>query len=56
MIESHGPGHLGRAENDSSRTQELEPRGCRVIRVANDDGLEDVKPVVAWIAPEAGMS
>jgi len=46
VVELDGRSHDGRYEKDAERQAWLERQGFRVLRIANDDVLEDVETVV----------
>jgi len=53
IVELDGLSHVGRAEYDQRRTDCLQQQGYRVIRVTNDDFLEDPAAVVDTIIATA---
>jgi len=57
VIEVDGMTHVGRASADADerRTRDLTRWGLRVIRVTNDDVLENLDGVLHHIAREAGV-
>ena len=56
IVEVDGDSHDEQSfEYDEARQRNLEGRGYRVIRVTNDDVLEDAESVALGIAKEAGI-
>ena len=53
VVELDGLSHVGRAEADDRRTEYLESLGLKVVRVTNDDVLQDVYVVGEMILREA---
>ena len=53
-IELDGDSHNGRAQYDAARTAVLERLGVRVLRIANDDVLQDLDAVLEMIMRECG--
>jgi very-short-patch-repair endonuclease len=54
IVELDGDSHIGRAETDERRTQFLNERGFQVLRIGNDDVLEDPESVAHAILRAAG--
>ncbi|WP_250637957.1 DUF559 domain-containing protein [Paludisphaera borealis] len=54
MIELDGRSHDDRFEQDAARRSWLEGQGFRVLRIANDDVLDDIEAVIETIT--ASMS
>ena len=55
VVELDGMTHVGRAAADERRTARIQKNGLRVIRVTNDEVLEDSVAVAEHIAREAGV-
>ena len=53
-FELDGDSHAGRAEYDAERTAILSRLGIRVLRIANDDVIQEVDAVVEMILRECG--
>ncbi|WP_165246689.1 endonuclease domain-containing protein [Paludisphaera soli] len=53
-IELDGDSHIGRAEDDRVRQAWLESQNLRVLRISNDDVIEDVGAVVEAILAYRG--
>jgi len=45
IVEVDGESHVGRADTDEARTRSLKKLGYRVMRVTNDDVLQDLEAV-----------
>ena len=45
IVEVDGESHVGRADADEARRRSLEQLGYRVLRVTNDDVLQDLEAV-----------
>jgi very-short-patch-repair endonuclease len=56
VVELDGMSHEGRAEADSQRTRYLEGQGMRVLRLTNDDVLNDREAVALAILKAAGVA
>ena len=55
VVELDGDSHIGRADADSRRTQYLESQGLRVLRVNNDDVIQDLEAVWRGILLACGL-
>ncbi|MEX0937528.1 MAG: DUF559 domain-containing protein [Pirellulales bacterium] len=55
VIEVDGDGHQGRADFDHERTRYLEELGLRVLRVSNDDVLNDIDAVLEAVLRACGI-
>ncbi len=55
VIELDGDSHADRGEYDQSRQAWLESQNLRMLRIANDDVLEDVDAVVEAILADARL-
>ncbi len=55
VVEVDGMSHDDRAEYDKRRSEFLQGFGLKVIRVTNDDILDDLEAVARYIAREAGI-
>ena len=55
VVEIDGMSHDDRAKYDHQRTDYMNSAGIKVIRVTNDDVLEDLDAVVRYIARQAGI-
>ena len=49
VIELDGDSHADRFGYDKQRQEYLESKGYRVIRIANDDVIDDIEAVLEWI-------
>ena len=56
VVEVDGESHVGRAEADARRAAFMEARGMRLLRVTNDDVLQDLDAVLTAIARAAGIN
>ncbi|TWT95831.1 hypothetical protein Pla108_29080 [Botrimarina colliarenosi] len=54
VIELDGRSHEGREEEDAARQSMIETLGFRVLRIANDDVLDNLEGVVEVIAKSLG--
>ena len=54
IVEVDGESHVGRATEDARRTGDLEGKGLQVLRVTNDDVLNDLEAVGMAILRAAG--
>lgn len=54
VVEVDGRSHEGRQQEDAARQASIESLGYRVIRVGNDDVLENLEGVVEMIARSLG--
>lgn len=50
VIELDGDSHADRFEYDQQRQTYIETLGYRVLRIANDDVLDDIEIVLEWIS------
>ncbi|MCA9056140.1 MAG: endonuclease domain-containing protein [Planctomycetaceae bacterium] len=55
IVEIDGDSHADRAAADQLRTARLSAAGWKIIRVANDDVLENLEGVLMRIVAEAGL-
>ncbi|MCH8152514.1 MAG: endonuclease domain-containing protein [Planctomycetes bacterium] len=55
VVEVDGESHAGRAEQDAKRSAYLEARGLKVLRVTNDDVMENLEAVGMAILDAAGV-
>jgi very-short-patch-repair endonuclease len=55
IVELDGMSHVERTEQDRERTAYLAQRGLHVMRVTNDDVLDDLEAVVRGIALACGV-
>ena len=55
VVEVDGMSHSGRADADRRRTEFIQRHGLHVLRVTNDDVLDDLDAVLMMIACEAGV-
>mgnify|MGYP003617586017 CR=1 FL=1 len=53
-IELDGDSHMGRAGYDAERTAALERSDVRVVRIGNDDVLQNLEAVLEMILRECG--
>ena len=49
-LELDGDSHIERAASDRARQDWLEARGVKVVRISNDEVLQDLEAVVEGIA------
>jgi very-short-patch-repair endonuclease len=56
VIELDGESHIGRANYDQQRQAQLEATGYRVLRVGNDDVLNDLNAVLAVVLRACGIA
>jgi very-short-patch-repair endonuclease len=56
VVELDGDSHIGRAGRDRQRQSYLESEGYRVLRVGNDDVLNDLDAVVAAVLLACGIA
>ena len=54
VVEVDGPVHEGRVKEDALRTEYLEMYGYRVLRVKNEEVLEDIEAVLARVLAACG--
>jgi very-short-patch-repair endonuclease len=55
IIELDGDSHIGRADYDRERQSRLESAGYRVLRVGNDDVVNDLDAVLRGILQACGI-
>jgi very-short-patch-repair endonuclease len=55
VIELDGRSHIGRYDADIERQQDLEARGLRVLRIGNDDVLDNLDGILEGIARADGL-
>ena len=55
VIEIDGDSHHGRAEEDRQRQDTIESEGYRVLRISNDDVIENIDTVLLGIALACGI-
>ena len=55
VVELDGVSHVGKGESDDDRDRDLKSRGHGVVRVTNDDVLDDRDAVRESIAAAVGM-
>lgn len=55
-VELDGDSHIGQAGYDLERQQWIESQGVRVLRVGNDDVLQDMDSVLEGILKECGVA
>jgi very-short-patch-repair endonuclease len=56
VIELDGNSHVGRAGYDRQRQSQLETAGYRVLRVDNDDVLNDLDAVLRAVLQACGIA
>ncbi len=56
VIELDGDSHLGRADYDRQRQQQIESAGFRVLRFGNDDVIKDLDAVVGAVLKACGTA
>jgi very-short-patch-repair endonuclease len=56
VIELDGNSHVGRADYDQQRQSQLEAAGYRVLRVDNDDVLNDLDAVLRAVLQACGIA
>jgi very-short-patch-repair endonuclease len=54
-IEIDGDSHIGRADYDRERATEIEAAGFRILRVGNDDVVQDIDSVLTGIILACGL-
>ena len=54
-IEIDGDSHIGRASYDRERAQRIEAAGFRILRVGNDDVIQDMDSVLTAIILACGL-
>ena len=55
IVELDGSSHEDKLESDMIRSRRLTEQGYRVLRVTNQDVIEDLEAVARYIAREAGV-
>jgi very-short-patch-repair endonuclease len=55
IVELDGDSHTGRAAYDRERQSQLESAGYRVLRVGNDDVLNDLEAVLGAVLQACGI-
>jgi very-short-patch-repair endonuclease len=56
VVELDGESHIGRADYDRKRQSHLESAGYRVLRVGNDDVLNDLDAVLRAVLQACGIA
>jgi very-short-patch-repair endonuclease len=56
VVELDGDSHVGRADYDRKRQSYIESAGYRVLRVGNDDVLNDLDAVITVILQACGIA
>jgi very-short-patch-repair endonuclease len=56
VIELDGESHIGQADYDRQRKSQLEASGYRVLRVGNDDALNDLDAVLVAVLQACGIA